>query len=361
VKQIYVQSYYKSGYSRFMQYVYNILEHPQKESIEARVKIIEFCDKFGLEAATSAFGKSRATIYLWKQKLRQSGGRLSALAAASRAPHNKRKRTVDPFIRNFIIRFRTEHPNSDKTTITPFLSTACKSAGVKPISESTIGRIIHDLKERGSLPSTTRLLLNAQIGGLKAWERQPAKKLRRKGLIPHRPGDLVQMDTVHIFVAGLKRYLFTGIDVRTRFAFAYTYASNSSAHGSDFLDKFITVAPFPVERIQTDNGSEFQKHFEQACQGKGLVHFFNYPKHPQSNGHLERFNRTIQEQFAYWHTDELDDPEIFNRSLMEYLLWYNTERPHRGIGKLTPLRYYLDNFVKDLDQSNMYWTLTQFL
>jgi hypothetical protein len=30
---------------------------------------------------------------------------------------------------------------------------------------------------------------------------------------------------------------------------------------------------------------------------------------------------------------------------MEYLIWYNTEKPHRGIGKVAPLRYYLDNFV----------------
>jgi hypothetical protein len=42
---------------------------------------------------------------------------------------------------------------------------------------------------------------------------------------------------------------------------------------------------------------------------------------------------------------------------MNYLIWYNTEKPHRGIGKLPPLRYYLDNFVTP-QQSNMLWTLT---
>jgi len=42
---------------------------------------------------------------------------------------------------------------------------------------------------------------------------------------------------------------------------------------------------------------------------------------------------------------------------MEYLIWYNTEKPHRGIGKLPPLRYYLDNFVTP-QKSNMLWTLT---
>lgn len=126
---------------------------------------------------------------------------------------------------------------------------------------------------------------------------------------------------------------------------------------SPFLKKFTSVAPFTIRHIQTDNGSEFLKYFTQSCQDNDLVHFFNYPHHPQANGHLERFNRTVQEQFADWHADSLDDPEVFNRSLMDYLVWYNTEKPHRGIGKLPPLRYYLDNFAPS-QKSNMLWTLT---
>ncbi len=131
----------------------------------------------------------------------------------------------------------------------------------------------------------------------------------------------------------LKRYLITAIDLPTRFAFAYTYKSNSSASASDFLGKLKSVTPFEITRVQTDNGHEFLKHFIRACSEQNLVHFFNYPRHPQSNGHLERFNRTIQEQFAYWNTDSLDDTDVFNRLLMKYLLWYNTEKPHRSIGK----------------------------
>ncbi len=66
------------------------------------------------------------------------------------------------------------------------------------------------------------------------------KKLRRKDFVPHLPGDLVQMDTVAIFTAGLKRYIFTALDVRTRFAFAYAYTSNSSANSNNFLGKFLS-------------------------------------------------------------------------------------------------------------------------
>ncbi len=162
------------------------------------------------------------------------------------------------------------------------------------------------------------------------------------------------MDTVSIFLERVKRYIFTAIDVKTRFAFAHAYKTNSSANGQDFLNNFTCAAPFTISHIQTDNCSEFLKCFNQSCQDNDLVHFFNYPRHPQSNGHLERFNRTMQEQFADWHTGSLDDPAVFNKHLTEYLIWHNTAKPHRGIGKAPPLRYYLKNFT--LHQSNMLWT-----
>ena len=349
----------KRDYIHFMNFIVDYLDHPQKDVIEQRLYILKFYEEFGLEATKKAFKKSRSTIFLWKQKLTLSGGKLSALAPGDRAPKNKRKRIINPFTAKFIIDYRSNHPGVDKITITPALTSACKQAGIKPVSESSVGRIIHDLKERGLLPKNGRVRINGGTGKLhEIRSRKAVRKIRRKGFQPRQPGDLIEMDTVDIFVDGIKRYLFTGIDITTRFAFAYVYKSDSSSNGRDFLNKFARVAPFPVSRIQTDNGSEFLKHFSQSCDDNELVHFFNYPHHPQSNGHLERFNRTIQEQFADWHKESLDEPEIFNRSLMEYLIWYNTEKPHRGIGKMTPLRYYLNKFVSP-QQSNMLWTLTQ--
>lgn len=357
MKQIYVASYFRSGYSRFMKYVRDVFDHPKRESIEKRLETINFCDEFGFKATRQAFGKSRSTIYLWKQRLRKSGGRLSALAPGDRTPKRKRHRVINLFIERFIIEYRAAHPGVDKTTITLALFTACNLAGIKPVSESSVGRIIHDLKERGRIPGSRKISINGRSGKLLVRDqRQPMKKTRRKGFYPARPGELVEIDTVSIFVDGLKRYLLTAIDLPTRFAFAYTYKSSSSANATDFLEKLRCVAPFLITRVQTDNGHEFQKHFSQACRQQNLTHYFNYPRHPQSNSHVERFNRTVQEQFAYWHT-RLDEPDAFNRRLMNYLVWYNTEKPHRGIGKLPPLRYYLDNFVAP-EKSNMLWTLT---
>ena len=341
-----------------MQCINDILDHPKWNEIETRLKIIKFYDDYGTEATRRAFGKSRSTIYLWKQKLRNAGGTLSALAPGDKTPIHKRRRITHPSIERFIVDYRTRHPGADKTTITPALAAACNHQRVRPVSESTVGRIIHDLKAKGRLPRSNKVIISGRTGRLLAREPGPRKKkLRRKDFIPKSPGDLVQMDTVAIFTAGLKRYIFTAIDVRTRFAFAYAYTTNSSANGNDFLGKLLGVVPFVIRQVQTDNGSEFERYFDKRCQKTGLNHFFNYPKHPQSNGCLERFNRTIQEQFVNLHMDYLDEPATFNAKLMEYLIWYNTERPHRGISKLPPLRYFLDNFIAP-QNSNMVWTLT---
>jgi putative transposase len=341
-----------------MKCINNILDHPKPESIEKRLEIIQFFDDYGEEATRRAFGKSRSTVYLWKQKLKKAGGKLSALAPGDKAPIYKRKRVVHPFVERFIVEYRSSHPGADKTTIAPSLGDACQQSGIKPVSESTIGRIIHDLKVRGRIPGSNRITLSGRTGRLLVREPKPKKKMRRKGFLPQLPGDLVQMDTVSIFAAGLKRYIFTAIDVSTRFAFAYAYKTASSASGNDFLGKFVRVAPFVTKRVQTDNGSEFASHFDRYCQENGLTHFFNYPKHPESNAYLERFNRTIQEQCVNLYIDYLDEPKVFNQKLMEYLIWYNTEKPHRGISNLPPLRYYLDHFTTTPKKSNMLWTLT---
>lgn len=342
-----------------MQYIDNIGNHAKRKLIENRVNIIKFFDEFGANATRKAFSRSRSTVYLWKRKLKLSGGKLSALAPGDTTPFHKRKRIVHSFIEHFIIDYRTNHPGADKTTLTPALTAACIPAGVKPISVSTVGRIIHDLKIQGRLPISNKITIHGRSGNLLVRERKQAKKkTRRKGFVPQHPGELVQMDTVSIFANGLKRYLFTAIDVRTRFAFACGYSSNSSTQGRDFLKKFVAVVPFAPTRIQTDNGSEFEKHFDNYCHEQCLIHFFNYPRHPQSNACLERFNRTIQEQFVNWHIDDLDELDTFNQNLMEYLIWYNTEKPHRGIGNLTPLQYYITNFLSPSLQSNMLWTLT---
>ena len=193
MKQIYVESCYHSGYNHWMEKLNDILNHPKQKEIEERLKIIELFDEYGSQATGKAFGKSRSTVYLWKRRLKESGGRLSSLSPKDKEPKRKRKRLPDPFVEEFIIDYRTLHPGVDKTTITYVLKEVCEKKGIKPPSESTVGRIIHDLKGKGRLPKRTRVSLNGRTGKLHAREPRPAmKKTRRKGFYPKLLGELVQ-------------------------------------------------------------------------------------------------------------------------------------------------------------------------
>ncbi len=140
------------------------------------------------------------------------------------------------------------------------------------------------------------------------------------------------------------------------------FSKLNSRNSEIFFTKFLEVAPFKIKRIQTDNGKEFEKEFKEYIRGQPITHYFTYPRRPQSNGGIERFNRTLQEQFVSWEKEDLfDDINVFNKKLMEYLIWYNTKKPHRAINKLSPLRYYINMVIKDTLKSNMLWTLTNYL
>ncbi|MEO0290394.1 MAG: hypothetical protein ABIN15_04055 [candidate division WOR-3 bacterium] len=67
------------------------------------------------------------------------------------------------------------------------------------------------------------------------------------------------------------------------------------------MKKFLKVAPFKVKRVQTDNGSEFAGSFEKFLRSKGIIHFYNYPKDPQSNAYVERFKEDYTRTFCRRH------------------------------------------------------------
>lgn len=95
---------------------------------------------------------------------------------------------------------------------------------------------------------------------------------------------------------GTKRYILTAIDLYSRFSFAYGYERISSRNARDFVDKLTKVAPFSIEGIKTDNGSDFEGEFDRYLKEKGIKHYYNYPRNPKGNAYVERMNRTLQEK-----------------------------------------------------------------
>ncbi|MDR3257104.1 MAG: integrase core domain-containing protein [Endomicrobium sp.] len=83
---------------------------------------------------------------------------------------------------------------------------------------------------------------------------------------------------------------------------------------------------FKIKRVQTDNGSEFDGHSHDYLKGNNLTHFWNYPRSPKSNTYMERFNRTIKEEFAYRNENCIDNCQEANERIKDWIFWYYTQR-----------------------------------
>lgn len=353
MQQLYLDSALGLRGLKALKTVQALAEHPQRAEIERRTKIIGFFDKYGAEVTKEAYGLSRSTVYNWKKKLKENRGRLISLSPISRAPYKVRQKNRNPQVVEFISSYRNQHPKVGQEAIKPALDTYCRKYQQKTVSVATIARILKELKGKGEIEdSSAKAWFDIRDDKIKFRTKKRRKKLRRKGYMPREAGDLLQVDSITLFTEGIKRYIVTAIDVKSKFAFAYAYEGLSSASALDFMQKLITVAPFKIKRIQTDNGLEFEHLFRDFVQKSNIVHFHNYPRHPQANACVERFNRTIQEQFVWANIYDLENLNVFNANLIRYLLWYNTERRHQTI-RAAPLDYFLDNFVRDKKKSNM--------
>jgi transposase InsO family protein len=307
---------------------------------QKRLKIIEFYRTFGLKATLAAFEVTKPTLMRWQHNYKLHGTR--GLIPCLRKPLRSRQSQIPRAIETFILNYRREHPRVCQYTIKPALDKYCKEHKLPCISTSSIERIIRKLKEQGKMPDNKHFTLWAQNGSIKAKRTKHYKKLRRGKYTPAAPGDIVQIDSVHLVTDGIKKYLITAIDLKSRFAYSEIYNNLNSLNAKDFMQKLQQVTPFKIERIQTDNGLEFGKYFAEHVREQEVIHYHNYPKCPKSNAYVERFNRTIREQFVQC-TPHQPDSEVFKKELADYIIWYNTQRVHKGLKYITPMQYILSH------------------
>jgi len=304
---------------------------------ETRLKIIKYWNKYGLEATEDAFGAKRSTLYGWWKKYKESGYKIESLNPGSTARKNVNKREVHPLILKEIKRLRLEVcPNMGKEKVKKYLDVFCKKNKLPVYSESKIGRII---KDKRIYHHRQKVYHNGRVKQVK----KEKKKRLSKEFKAKKPGDLIQIDTVVRFDWNTKRYIITAVDIHSRYAFAFCYKRALSLNAKDFFKKLQKVFPYEIKAIQTDNGSEFHKYFKEYLEEKKITHYWNYPGKPFKQGHIEKFNRTIQEEFIDSNSVLLEDTSMFNEKLGDWMRWYNTKRFHWGLNLETPVDYLLSN------------------
>jgi len=161
----------------------------------------------------------------------------------------------------------------------------------------------------------------------KKWHQYPERP------IPKTPGILVEVDTIHDGVPENRLYVYTVLDVCTRWAFALAVRRISTHASLKFVTKALKHSPFQFETLQSDHGPEFSKWFTKRIVALGMTHRHSRVRTPNDNAHLERFNRTLQEECLRRLPRNLN---AWNKGIPDYLYWYNNGRPHMGLDMKTP-------------------------
>jgi transposase InsO family protein len=278
-----------------------------------------------------------------------------------------RARAVAMVYKGWSIRKVARHLNYHHTAVMRWIR---KARGTSPFKIPTVSSRPHHHPR--SLPkSTVEAIITQRVArrrcaevvhqellrkGISVSVSSVKRTLKRSGLLrerspwkrPHdftpRPevthaGALLQVDTIHIIGPdGARIYIYTLIDLYSRWAYAEVAERIGVQPSVAFIRRAQKVASFRFALIQTDHGSEFSIGFTHGVQRMSMAHRHSRVRRSNDNAHVERFNRTIQEECL----DRV--PHViakYRAAIIRYLRYYNTERLHMGIKYKTPLEVVL--------------------
>lgn len=261
------------------------------------------CDGWSTRRAARYTGYNQSSIVRWVQEARNSN--LLVIPTRSSRPHNHPRQLSDEIVRK-ILAMRAERNQCAEILYHRLLDNGYR------VSLSSVKRV---LKRFGC----------SRYSRWKKWHQYPPRPLAEK------PGILVEIDTIHDGPHEDRLYVYTMLDVCSRFAYAEA-AMKINTHRSL---KFVRSAslPFLVQTLQSDHGPEFSKWFTKMVAVDGIAHRHSRVRRPNDNAHLERFNRTIQNECLNRVSRNL---RSWQKEIPEYIRYYNEERLHMGLNFKTP-------------------------
>jgi transposase InsO family protein len=209
----------------------------------------------------------------------------------------------------------------------------------------------------GVPPSTVhRVLVRRGLNRL-AWMDRPTGRVIRR-MTADRPGELVHVDIKKLGRIpagggwkvhgrgkdghnGYSRvgyaFIHSAIDAYSRLAYSEILANEQGSTAAAFWERaaaFFLQHGIIVERVLTDNGSCYRsKVFDDALDT--ITHTFTRPYRPQTNGKVERFNRTLLDEWAYVRTYRSDSQR--NQAFSKWLHLYNHHRTHTALDGTSPI------------------------
>ena len=287
-------------------------------------------EKRSIAQVARRFGKNRSTIYRWMKKWRMQQNVLLENPGRPSRPLGKvfRWQYVKWNIPTLSSAPKT-HPNALNENIV---------AAILRIRQCKYecAEIIHyKLAKEGinvSLSSIKRVIKRNEL-----WRKKRRYRWNEKRPLPTAPGELIQTDTVH-YVNPLnhsKMYIYTVIDLYTRMAYAKISPNLSEKGAAETIFEAQEYMQFPFKMVQSDNGAEFQYHFQGRLNSKGIKTRHSRVRHPNDDAHIERFNRTLRKECIGQYNPN-KNINFIDSKLNRFIRYYNYDRIHLGIGLKTP-------------------------
>lgn len=325
--------------------------------ISHKVGLINLAEELqNVSQACRVMGFSRDTFYRYKEAV-DTGGVEALLEESRRKPNLKNR--VDPVIETAVLKHALDEPSHGQTRT----SNELRKIGVfvSPTGVRSIW-LRHGLacfKDRlknleRHVAETGEVLTESQ---LQALERKQQEKEAHGEIETEHPGYLGSQDTFYVgTLKGVGRvYQQTYVDTYCKVAHAKLYTSKTPITAADLLNE--RVLPFyegyelPVLRILTDRGTEYcgkpeQHDYQLYLALNDIEHTRTKARHPQTNGIVERFHKTILNEFyqVTFRKHIYTSIEQLQNDLDDWLKKFNTERTHQGkmcCGR-TPLETLID-------------------
>lgn len=273
-------------------------------------------------------GISRATYYRHRRILNELA---KGINPPSKKPRNLNKPKWGESEKQIVLRIRRENPTYGKAKIAVIL----RRNHAQTISESTVGRILKSLKEKG-LVTRSASALRAKRKRVYRKHAQPWTYKKYDTMVL---GERVQVDHMTVTKNGIVVKHFQAWERISKYMHAAVYSNANSSSAKRFLLELVKNAPFKILSLQVDGGSEFMKEFEEACAELNIPLMVLPPSKPQYNGGVERGNRTLREEFYNLPSLLEDSVRGIQAELQKAIAKYNTYRPHFSLKGLTPMEY----------------------
>ena len=284
-----------------------------------------------LNVVANHFGVHRSTIWRWKQKWLSLNQHIEL-----ENPIRRKELGISPYkwqLCHWSIPTLSSRPHHSHSLPKELVQLVLDVRNqIKRCAEAIWWYIDEVLCIKVSLSSVQRILKRYhQTKKMRVKRGAAFKGITRPAVL--RPGDLVEIDTIHLFnpISKSKIYVYTVIDLYTRMSYARVYKELRPGISANIINEAEQYMGFKFKMVQSDNGPEFSSYFEKALLKEGMAIRHTRLGRPNDNAHIERFNRTLQEECTGNYYLESIPLKQLDDKILSYIDFYNYKRLHLGI------------------------------